>query len=80
MLLYLFCVTLHQGNCVTLLPWLESVFRIDRHGRDALYIYNLSGCEQFVCCPTHIAGNRPVLVKINVPDRINMFVGTPLRI
>ena len=42
--------------------WLESVFPTDRHGRDALDLCNLSGCEQLVRGPTHIAGNRLDLV------------------
>ena len=37
---------------------LESVSPTDRHGRAALNFRNLSGCEQLVCSPTHIAGNR----------------------
>ena len=35
--------------------WLESVSPIDWHGCDALDFCNLSGCEQLVRCPTHIA-------------------------
>ena len=38
--------------------WLESVSPTDRDGRDAHDFFNLSGCEQLVRCPTHIAGNR----------------------
>ena len=41
---------------------LESVSSTDWHGRDALDFCNLWGCEQLVRCPTHIAGNRVVLV------------------
>ena len=43
--------------------WHESVSPTDRHGRDALDFCNMSGCEQFVRCPTHIAGNRLDIVK-----------------
>ena len=57
--------------------WLESVSPTDRHGRDALGICNLSGCEQLVRCPTHIAGNR-LLVMTDVPDIVDVFFGTPL--
>ena len=38
--------------------WLESVSTTDRHGRDALDFCNLSGCEQLVRGPIHIAGDR----------------------
>ena len=38
--------------------WLVSVFPADRHGRDALHFYNLSGCEQLVRANTHIGCNR----------------------
>ena len=31
-----------------------------------------------VRCPTHIAGNRLVLVMMDAPDIVNVFVGTPL--
>ena len=55
--------------------WLESVSPTDRHGRDAL---DFSSCEQLVCCPTHIAGNRLDLVMTDVPDIVDVFVGTPL--
>ena len=46
--------------------WLESVSPTDRHGRDALDFCNLSGCEQMICCPTRIDGNRLDLVMTNV--------------
>ena len=58
--------------------WLESVSRTDRHGRDALDFCNLSCCEQLVRCPTHIAGNTLDLVMTDVPDIVDVFVGTPL--
>ena len=38
--------------------WSESFSPTDRHVRDALDFCNLSGCEQLVRGPTHIAGNR----------------------
>ena len=60
--------------------WLESVSPTDRHGRDALDFFNLSGCEQLVRCPTHIAGNRIDLVMADVPDIVDVFVGTPLEL
>ena len=31
-----------------------------------------------MCCPTHIAGNRLDLVMADVPDIVDVFVGTPL--
>ena len=52
--------------------------RTDRHGRDALIFCNLSDCEQLVLCPTHIAGNRLVRVVTDVPDIVDVIVGTPL--
>ena len=58
--------------------WLESVSPTDRHGRDALDFCNLSGCEQLVSSPTHIAGNRLDLVMTDVPDIVDVVVGTPL--
>ena len=51
--------------------WLESVFPTDRYGRDALDFRNLSGCEQLVRGPTHIAGNRLDLVITDVPDLVD---------
>ena len=56
--------------------WLELVPPIDRHERDALDFCILSGCEQLVRCPTHIAGNRLDAVTTDVPD-IDLVVGTP---
>ena len=58
--------------------WLESVSPTDRHGRDSLDFCNLSGCEQLVRGPTHIAGNRLDLVMTDVPDITDVVVGTPL--
>ena len=57
---------------------LESVSPTDRQGRDALDFYYLSGCEQLVHCPTHIAGYRLDLVMTDVLDIIYVVVGTPL--
>ena len=58
--------------------WLESVSPTDRHGRDALDFYNLSGSDQFVRSPTSIASNRLDLVMTDFPDIVDVFVGTPL--
>ena len=58
--------------------WLESVSPTDRHGRDALDVCNLSGCELLVRRPTHTAGNRLDLVMTDVPDIVDEVVGTPL--
>ena len=57
---------------------MESVSPTDRHGRDALNFCNQSGCEQLVRCPTHAAGNRLYLGMSDVPDIVDLFVGTPL--
>ena len=62
----------HHSEC------LESVSPTDRQGRDAVDFCNLSGCEQLVRCPTHIAGNRLDLVMTDAPDIVDVFVGTPL--
>ena len=51
----------------------------DRHERDALDFFNLSGCEQLVRCPTHSAGNRLDLVMSDAPDLVDVFIGIPLR-
>ena len=58
--------------------WLESVSPTDQHGRDTLDFSNLSGCEQLVHCPTHIAANILYLVITNVSDIVYVVVGTPL--
>ena len=58
--------------------WLESVSPTNRYGRDALGLCNLLGCDQLGRCPTHIAGNRLDLVMTDVPDIVDVFVGTPL--
>ena len=65
--------------------WLESSLWVSEwfsywstHGRDALDSWNLSGCEQLVRSPTHIAGNRLDLVLKDVPDIVDAFVRTPL--
>ena len=57
---------------------LESVFPANRHGRDALDFCTLSGCEQLVRCPTHTAGNRPDRAMTDVPDIVDVVVGTTL--
>ena len=61
---------------ITLCSWSLSL-PTDRHGRDALDFCNLSGCEQLVHCPNHIAVNRLALVKIDIPDIVDVFIGTP---
>ena len=58
--------------------WLESVSPTERHGCDALDFCNLSGCEQLELCPTNIAGNRIDIVITDVPDIVDVVVGTPL--
>ena len=44
--------------------------------RDALHFCNLSGCEQLVRCPTHIAGNRLDLVMTDVHSRGGCWYST----
>ena len=58
---------------------LESVSPTDQYVRDALDFCNLSGCEQLVRSPSHIAGSRLDLVMSDVPDVVDLFIGTPLR-
>ena len=58
--------------------WLESVSPTVRHGRDALDFCNLSGCEQLMRGPTHVAGNRLDLVMTDVLDVVDVVVGTPI--
>ena len=53
--------------------WLEFVSPTDRHGRDAVDFCNLLGCQQLVCCPTNIAGNRLDLMMTDVPDIVDVF-------
>ena len=45
---------------------------------DALDFNNLSIYEELERCPTHIAGNGLVLVMTDVPDIVDVVVGTPL--
>ena len=56
--------------------WLESVSPTDRQRRGALDFCNLSGCEQLVHCPTHIAGNRLYFVMTDVPDIVDVVDGS----
>ena len=65
---------------------MESVSPTNRHRRDDLNFCSLSGCEQLVRCPTHIAANRlrdvpdsrcPD-VTADVPDIVDVVVGTPV--
>ena len=58
--------------------WFWLVSPTYRHRRDALDFCNLSGCEQLVCGPTHIAGNRLDLVMTDEPDIVDVVGGTPL--
>ena len=58
--------------------WLESVSPTDRHGRDTLDFRNLLGSEKLVRCPIHIAGNGLDLVMTDIPDIVDVLVGTPL--
>ena len=43
-----------------------------------LIFCNLSGCEQLVSCPTHIASNMLDLVMTDVPHTEDVFDGIPL--
>ena len=59
--------------------WLESVSPTDQHRLNALEFCNLSGCDQLVHGPTHIAGNKLDLVMTDAPGIVDVFIGTPLR-
>ena len=57
--------------------WSQSLLQIDM-GVMLLIFCNLSGCEQLVRRPTHIAGNTLDLVMTDVPDIVDVVVATPL--
>jgi len=58
--------------------WLQSRSPTNSAGRAALDFCCLSGSRQLVCTATHVGGNCLDLVMTDVPDVINVFVGTPL--
>ena len=58
--------------------WLNSVSPTDQHGRAALDFSNLSGCEQIVCDPTHISGNRLDLMFTDATSSVDVQVVSPL--
>lgn len=58
--------------------WLNSHSPTNSSGRAARDMCNLSGCSQLVTSPTHIAGNTLDLVITEVPDVVDVSVGTPL--
>ena len=61
---------------ITLSGWSQSLLLI---GTGVMFlIFIMSGCEQLVRCPTHIAGNRLDLVMTDAPDIVDVFVLTPL--
>ena len=64
---------------ITLRGYSQSLILIDMVVM-LLIFCTLSGCEQLVRCPTHIAGNRLDLVMTNVPDIVDVIVGTLLSI
>ena len=61
---------------ITLSGYSQSVLLIDMGVM--FFFCNLPGCEQLVRGPTHIAGNRLYLVMTDVPDIVDVVVGTPL--
>ncbi len=44
--------------------WLDSVSPTYSHGRAALDFANVSGCSQLVAGPTHLAGNRALILSL----------------
>ena len=58
--------------------WLESVSPSDCIDMIAHDFCNLSGCEQFVSCPSHIDGSRLDFVMNDASDIVDVFVVTPL--
>ena len=63
---------------ITLSGWSQSP--TDRHWRDDHDFCNLSGCEQLVSGPTHIASNRLDLVMTDALDIVDVVVSTTLGI
>ena len=61
---------------VTLSGWNRSLLLISMDVM--LVIFAMSGCDQLVRCPTHIAGNRLDLVISDAHNMVDVFVGTPL--
>ena len=66
----------HQSVFVRINGWSLSLLPIGTGVMLSIFA-NLLGCEQLVCCPTQIAGNRLDLVMMDVPD-IDVFIGIPL--
>ena len=62
---------------ITLSGWSQSPLLIGKGVMLLIFAY-LSGCEQLVRYPTHIAGNRLDLVMMDVLDVVDVFVDTPL--
>ncbi len=58
--------------------WLNSIFPTNQHGRGALDISNLSGCEQIVQSPTHAPGNCLDLLFTDAPSAVTVQVVSPL--
>ena len=59
---------------ITLNGWSRSLLQIDV-GVMILIFFDLSGCEQSMRCPIHIAGNKLDLVMTDVPDIVDVVVG-----
>ena len=52
--------------------WLESVSSTGQHGHEAFHFCNLSGSEQLMRGPSHIAGNRLYLLMTEVPAIVDV--------
>ena len=60
------------------MQWLSSQSPTDAAGRSALDFCTLTDTSQLVQQPTHTGGNQLDLVMTDVPDIVNVSVGTPI--
>ena len=58
--------------------WLESDLLLIFMGM-MLLIFTIRLVVSSWCAPTHIAGNRLDLLMTDVPDIVDVFIGTPLK-
>ena len=63
---------------ITLSGWSQSILQIDKGVMLLIFVICQVMSMQFVRSPTHIAGKRLRLVMTDVPDIVDVVVGTPL--